>query len=87
MNQNAPGMTAEKWLEQIFTVCPFTNLFNTTGSPAISLPLGETKGGLPIGIQFAGRFAGEATLLSLASQLEEARPWKDKRPKVHVSTV
>jgi amidase len=87
MNQNAPGMTAEKWAEQIFTTCPFTNLFNTTGNPAISLPLGWTKGDLPVGIQFAGRFAAEGTLLSLATQLEAARPWRDKRPRVHVSTV
>jgi len=87
MNQNAPGMTAEKWVEQIFTVCPFTNLFNTTGNPAISLPLGETKDGLPIGIQFAGRFAGEGTLLNLATQLEEAHPWKHRRPPIHVSNL
>jgi amidase len=35
-------------------------------------------------MQFAGRFADEATLLKLANQLEEARPWKDKQPPVHV---
>ena len=87
MNQNAPGMTAEAWTEQVFTVCPFTGLFNTTGLPAISLPLAWTKDGLPIGIQFAGRFADEGTLLKLATQLEEARPWKHKRPPIHVSSL
>ena len=87
MNQNAPGMTAEAWTEQVFTVCPFTGLFNTTGLPAISLPLAWSKDGLPIGIQFAGRFADEGTLLKLATQLEEARPWKDKRPPIHVSNL
>ncbi|WP_089729932.1 amidase [Candidatus Thiosymbion oneisti] len=87
LNQNAPGITAERWIEQLFTPCPFTNLFNTTGLPAISLPLAWTKGGLPIGLQFAGRFTGEGTLLTLAAQLEEARPWKDKRPPVHVSNL
>ncbi len=87
LNQNAPGMTAEKWPEQVFALCPFTALFNTTGRPAISLPLAWTASGLPIGIQLAGRSAGEGTLLRLAGQLEEARPWKDKRPKVHVSSL
>ena len=84
LNQNAPGLDAEKWTTQIFTYAPFTNLFNTTGLPAISLPLGWSNDGLPIGMQFAGRFADEATLLSLAGQLERARPWTDKRPPVHV---
>ncbi|MGG1660870.1 amidase [Brevibacillus sp. NRS-1366] len=85
LNANALGIDAKQWTEQIFTYAPFTNLFNTTGQPAISLPLGESSGGLPIGMQFAGRFADEATLLRLAAQLEQARPWKDKRPLVHVT--
>ncbi len=85
LNQNAPGLTAEAWAEQVFTLSPFTHLFNTTGQPAISLPLAWTRDGLPIGIQFVGRFADEGTLLNLAGQLEQARPWKDKRPPVHVS--
>jgi amidase len=84
LNQNASGLSAEQWTNQIFAYAPFTNLFNTTGLPAISLPLAWSKDGLPIGMQFAGRFAEEATLLKLAGQLEEARPWKDKRPSVHV---
>lgn len=84
LNQNASGLSAEQWTNQIFAYAPFTNLFNTTGLPAISLPLAWSKDGLPIGMQFAGRFADEATLLKLARQLEEARPWKDKRPSVRV---
>lgn len=86
LNANAPGIDAKVWTEQNFTYAPFTNLFNTTGQPAISLPLGESSDGLPIGMQFAGRFADEATLLRLAAQLEQARPWKDKRPVVHVAS-
>lgn len=84
LNQNRSGLSAEQWTNQIFTYAPFTNLFNTTGLPAISLPLAWSKDNLPIGMQFAGRFADEVTLLKLASQLEEARPWKDKRPSVHI---
>jgi len=83
LNANAPGVDAKQWTEQIFTYAPFTNLFNTTGQPAISLPLGWSKGGLPIGMQFAARFADEATLFRLASQLEQSCPWKDKSPPVH----
>ncbi len=59
----------------------FTQLFNATGQPAISLPLHWSDDGLPIGIQFAGRFGDEATLLRIAGQLESERPWFDRRPE------
>ena len=78
---------AKQWTEQIFTYAPFTNLFNATGQPSISLPLKMSKNGLPIGMQFTGRFADEATLLQLASQLEKAIPWKEKKPNIHVSNI
>jgi amidase len=59
---------------------PFTPLFNATGQPAVSLPLHWNDSGLPIGVQLAGRFGDEATLLRLAAQLEEARPWAERTP-------
>lgn len=59
---------------------PNTQLFNMTGQPAISLPLSWSTQGLPIGVQLAGRFGDEATLLRIAHQLEQARPWADRRP-------
>ncbi len=59
---------------------PFTPVLNVTGQPAISVPMGFTEGGLPLGIQLIGRPAGEAALLRLAAQLETARPWADLRP-------
>ena len=61
---------------------PYTALFNVTGQPAISVPLFHGEDGLPTAVQLAGRPAGEATLLSLAGQLESARPWADRRPQL-----
>jgi amidase len=60
----------------------FTPPFNFTGQPAISLPLGQSGDGLPIGMMFAARYGDEATLLRLAAQLEEARPWAGHRPPI-----
>jgi amidase len=60
---------------------PYTAIFNVTGQPAISLPLFHGDDGLPTAVQLAGRPADEATLLSLAAQLETARPWAERRPQ------
>jgi amidase len=59
---------------------PFTAAYNTTGQPAISLPLHVSPDGLPIGVMLVGRPADEATLLRLSAQLEQARPWRDRHP-------
>ncbi|HYT10253.1 MAG TPA: amidase [Mycobacteriales bacterium] len=59
---------------------PFTAVYNVTGQPAVSLPLHWSPEGLPIGVMLAGRPAGEAPLIALSAQLEDARPWVDRRP-------
>jgi amidase/6-aminohexanoate-cyclic-dimer hydrolase len=59
---------------------PGTAMFNMSGQPAMSVPLAWSSVGLPLGMMFAARFGDEATLLRLAAQLEQARPWKDKLP-------
>lgn len=70
------------YVERLFAFMPNTQLFNQTGAPAMTVPLAWSEGGLPIGLQFVGRPADEATLLRLAGQLEQARPWAHRRPKL-----
>lgn len=65
---------------RLFAFMPNTQAFNITGQPAMTVPLAWSKSGLPIGIQFVGRLADEATLLRLAGQLEQAQPWAHRRP-------
>jgi amidase len=65
--------------------CSHLPLFNLTGQPAISLPLGQSRANLPIGIQLIANFGREDLLLRVAASLEEALPWQDRRPPIHVS--
>jgi len=62
---------------------PYTAQFNMTGQPAISLPLHWTPDGLPVGIQLAAAYGREDVLIRVASQVELAAPWADRRPPVH----
>ena len=65
---------------QNLTYVPFTQLANLTGTPAMSVPLHWTADGLPMGVQFIAKFGGEAQLLQLARQLEQAQPWMQRLP-------
>jgi amidase len=59
---------------------PYNGVWNLTGQPAASVPAGFGADGLPRGVQLVGRAGDETTLLSLAGQLEAARPWAQQRP-------
>jgi len=60
----------------------FNPVWNHVGNPAAAVPAGFDDAGLPLSVQLGGRPGDEATLLSLAAQLEAARPWADARPPV-----
>lgn len=62
--------------------CPYASLANLTGTPAMTLPLGMSHDGLPIGIMAQGPFASEARLLQLAAEVEAQAPWAERRPAV-----
>ena len=64
------------------TFAPYTALFNVTGQPAISVPVGFGEDGLPTAVQLVGHPLGEETLLQVAAQIETARPWAERRPAV-----
>jgi amidase len=80
--QPESGEPAMSMLEKSADFTPFTPALNLTGQPAVSLPLEQSDEGLPIGVHFIGGPANEELLLSLSAQLEEALPWKDRRPEL-----
>jgi amidase len=76
------GPLVEAIAKKTFAFIPYTPLANVTGQPSMSVPLFWNDDDLPIGAMFTGRFGDEATLFRLAAQLEQARPWRDRRPPV-----
>lgn len=68
----------DSYFQHLLDVIPFTPLFNVTGGPAASVPLGWSGDGLPIGVQFGAAVGSEATVLRLARELEQAKPWHDR---------
>ncbi len=68
---------------RVSSFIPYTAQFNMTGQPAVSLPLHWTPGGLPVGVQLAAAYGREDVLVRVASQLEQAAPWSERRPPVH----
>ncbi len=74
--------SVEKIAYRQLTRMPYTQIANQTGQPAMSVPLYWMKNNLPIGVHFMAGFGREDTLLKLAAQLEEAKPWAQMYPKL-----
>lgn len=77
-----PDCNFEEWGKRAAMFSAFTQIANFTGQPGMSVPLAMSKSGLPIGVQFLGRYGREDTLFRLAGQLERAAPWAGRRPVV-----
>jgi amidase/6-aminohexanoate-cyclic-dimer hydrolase len=78
LDQDNPGVFGQEFA----AFCPFAGLANLTGCPAITLPLGMSHDGLPIGIMAMAPFGREDLLLQLAAEIEEAAPWAGRRPRI-----
>lgn len=78
------GRGALRTFNGVSRFTPYTPAWNATGQPAAALPAGFTPAGVPLSVQLVGRPRDEATLLSLAAQVEAARPWAARRPTLAV---
>jgi len=75
----SPTVPFEELFDRLMRYVSFTPLANTSGAPAISLPISATENSLPISMQFAANHGRERVLLELAYEIEEAKPWR----KIH----
>jgi len=77
------ALPVETQMERLFGYAP-TWLDNVAGTPTITLPMGQSRDGLPLGLQFSTRPGGEAILLQLAFELERELQWDLRKPPVWV---
>ncbi|MEO0601235.1 MAG: amidase family protein [Myxococcota bacterium] len=75
-----PTRPFDELIEVVVKDSGYAAIQNFVGLPAVSLPLGTSAEGLPLGVMFTGPAMGDATLLKLAYQLEEAAPWAERWP-------
>jgi len=80
IGEQAGTLPFEDVFDPMIDYVSYTPVFNATGHPAMSVPLGWSSDELPIGSQFVAGWGDERTLLELAYELEAARPWADRRP-------
>lgn len=78
----APDLPVETMAERLPAYVGYTTPANVVGAPAMSVPGAWSAAGLPIGAQFQAAVGDEATLLALAYEIEEARPWAARRPRI-----
>lgn len=78
-----PDMSVNDWVLERRRWSGNTAMCNVSGQPSISIPLESSSKGMPIGIEIDGKAGDDALVLSLAAQLERAKPWKDRRPQVY----
>lgn len=84
MNVDVPP---HEFLQREQRPCQFMVWANVCGAPALSLPLAQHSNGLPIGIQMGAKPGFEEHLIGLGAELEQAMPWKDRLPPLHVSRI
>ncbi len=77
----------DEWWFNTFRFIPYTPLTNFSGHPSISLPVARFNDGMPLGAHFIGPNMGDGLLLQLGAQLEQAQPWFDDHPPVHVTNL
>jgi amidase len=77
----APDVPFATLFERMRAFAAFTAPYNVAGAPALSLPMGRSSSGLPLGVQFAAAHGKDAVLLDLATSLEAARPWEAMAPR------
>lgn len=76
------GKDLDTFFDLFWAHGPFTAVFNASGCPAMSVPLGMTATGLPVGAHFGAGFGQDRLLLQLAAELERAAPWAGRRPPI-----
>jgi len=87
-NLSKPGVGWKNLIPELFAPpVQYTIPHNIMGTPAMSLPLAMHSTGVPIGVQVAAKPAADHLVLQVAAQLEQAMPWKDRVPPLHVSKM
>ena len=78
LGELGPEVAVDRLWERLTHYVSYTPIHNAAGVPAMSIPLGQSPTGLPIGSQFAAGLGGERTLFEMAFELEQARPWASR---------
>jgi amidase len=87
IDSRTEAFNLEQWGDAAYRFAPYTELFNVTGQPAISLPLAESGTGLPIGVQLVAPLGEDDRLLTIAAWLERERPWNARGDRLRQSLL